>query len=410
MAMSTLEESWTVLLYMGADGEQEAALDVGVFNDLREVRSVLPTKRVNVGVQLDLKLFPPARFTIDPAGGFGSVQRLRESSTGSPRTLFGFLKWGLSTLEARHFALVLWGHGLGVGHFARMVSSQADSVYDGFDGLHVREAAGALEKFAALRGTKLEILGFDACLMSAAELAHEVRDSVEYMVSSQVTLPVETGWPYEPILTRLRRSPGLTPGRFATLIVDDVVRSYRPQDNVTQTMIDTQGSECFTAAFKALTAALTAAIGDDKGLRAVRKAIHKTAHSEVREFLDVEDLCRQLRRHAPTRAVRQAAAQVLSALPQLVRAHKRKGRRVSRLHGASVYCRNVPDTPDTLSVVVRKDQQRRNPDESRLVSLTDDRYRKLQFAKDTGWPAFMDRLETRLGSIRRPRRPRRGAS
>jgi hypothetical protein len=411
--MSELAASWTVLVYMGADGEQEAVLDVGVFNDLREIREVLPTDRVNVGVQMDLRLFPPVRFTIDPSGGFSSVRRLRESSTGSPRTLFNFLKWGHETLTARRYAVVLWGHGLGVGHIARMVSSQADVVYDDLNGLTAKELAGATRRFADLRGgQKLEILGFDACLMSAVELAHELRHSVECLVGSQVTLPAETGWPYAQILTRLRASPALTARAFGKIIVDEVIRSYTPKDNVTQTLLTLDASDRFVQKFGKLVRALTAAIADDdSALRSVRRAIDSTAYSEVREFLDAEELCRKLLRRVRVPAVRRAAAAALAALrtgrAPLVAAHRTRGARVSRLRGAGLFCRTVPETPETLSVVMGNERQ----EPGDIESLTDERYRTMRFAVDTGWPAFMDLFERRLGALARGRRTRRsGAS
>jgi hypothetical protein len=48
---------------------------------------------------------------------------------------------------------------------------------------------------------QIDIVGMDSCLMSMAEVAHELRGSVKYMISSESFGP-QSGWPYGRIIER----------------------------------------------------------------------------------------------------------------------------------------------------------------------------------------------------------------
>src|SRR5207245_995784 len=73
-----------------------------------------------------------------------------------------------------------------------------------------------------------DVLGLDSCLMSMAEVAHEVRDYADYFVSSQGNID-DLGWPYRDIMEDLKANidnAHFGPKEFARTIVDDYVGYY----------------------------------------------------------------------------------------------------------------------------------------------------------------------------------------
>ena len=117
-----------------------------------------------------------------------------ERDTGDPKTLFDFISWSVEHHPADHYMVVLAGHGGGIEEvFLRDDSSQGT--------LSIAELgqvfAAARSQLKDKNGAPLviDILGMDSCLMSMAEVCHELYGSVKYMVSTE-SLGPQSGWPY----------------------------------------------------------------------------------------------------------------------------------------------------------------------------------------------------------------------
>jgi len=67
---------------------------------------------------------------------------------------------------------------------------------------------GILAGFANRLGHKIDLLGFDACLMGLAEIFHELSPAVALAVGSDEELP-KGSWPYDSIFGDLTRFPGM---------------------------------------------------------------------------------------------------------------------------------------------------------------------------------------------------------
>lgn len=140
----------------------------------------------------------PARETVlldtrdDP--GIGS----NETDTGSPVALYNFMSRCVEQFPARHYMVVLAGHGNGPKRdFLLRDDSPAGS-------LTMNELKRAFQELAPeLGGRPIDILGMDTCLMSMAEVAYELRGLVKILVGAESYSPV-SGWPYEPILRALK--------------------------------------------------------------------------------------------------------------------------------------------------------------------------------------------------------------
>ncbi len=375
---------WTVLVYMGADDDHDATMVRSAFTDIEEMRNVGSSDHINVAVQMDLRLFQPVRFLIRPDGTLDDRKQqdlgvLRESSTGRPRTLEKFLKWGRTTVPAEHYLLILWGHGLGVGFTVEEADSLADVVYDAEDGLTVRELAAVLRRFrGANRGRPLDVLGFDACYMSTIEMAYEYRDIVQLIVGSQIVIPFE-GWPYERVLRSLRAHPRTTPEGLASKLVHAFLESYPRRTTVTQTAFRPSAAGAVKLAIDGLAAALERATRNRSEVAKIRQAFRGAKFVDARQFVDLRDLCRRLSMINRDPQVQKAARTIANLLRKgprgLIAAHGTKGPRAERLNGASVYVRWL---------------KARRPDYNVRLELKE--YRRLQFVRETGWQDFNDRL------------------
>ncbi|MCX7804014.1 MAG: clostripain-related cysteine peptidase [Planctomycetota bacterium] len=90
------------------------------------------------------------------------------------------------------------------------------------DAMPTRQMREALDA----AGVRLDLIGFDACLMGMIEVAYELKDiGASVMVASEKTEP-GPGWPYDTILRGLVANPSWTPAQLASRIVDAYYESY----------------------------------------------------------------------------------------------------------------------------------------------------------------------------------------
>ena len=190
------EKELTVMVYMCGSNLESNGSSASIDMD-EMLASGLNTQAVNLVVltggakkedwttpslhHLETSLFLKSNvFNREDAGRLGT-------NMGDAATLRNFIRTCVEQYPARNYALILWDHGEGpLGHLCLDECNNND-------GLTLSELAGALEE-AQLPG-KLRWLGFDACLMSTAEVALTIAPYAEYMIASQETEP-SSGWDY----------------------------------------------------------------------------------------------------------------------------------------------------------------------------------------------------------------------
>ena len=123
-------------------------------------------------------------------GEYRMLEKYPQTSMGDPENLTQLLRYGYENYPADSYDLILWDHGNGP-----VIGYGKDKVFDG-DGLTLPEIREALEDSPFGGREKLSIVGFDACLMSSAELMCMVADHADYLVASQETEP-GFGWNYQ---------------------------------------------------------------------------------------------------------------------------------------------------------------------------------------------------------------------
>jgi len=128
------------------------------------------------------------RWIIEPGQGVQAAQLSQESigemAMDDPATLAEFIQWGQAQFPAKHYYLVIADHGQGARGIAWDTTSDLaddgernDSAY-----LTIKELGEALD---APHVAPVDVLHFDACSMNLVEVAYEVRNRTQVLVSSQ---------------------------------------------------------------------------------------------------------------------------------------------------------------------------------------------------------------------------------
>ena len=235
---------WTVMVYLNGDNN----LEPYAISDFLEMAAIGSTDKVHIAVQFDrsgkydqkaAKWSQTLRFHIDRGSRAIPAEALvdiGEANMGDGATLQQFVEWAREKFPAQHYMLIIWDHGQGwrdtlpagapsagrprlasAGRAASQDESSNDQLYNS-------EMATALK--AALQGQRIDILGFDACLMAMVETGYAFREVADFMVGSEELEPAE-GWPYERWLKVLTKHPELG----AEALTGEIISAYRSHYN-----------------------------------------------------------------------------------------------------------------------------------------------------------------------------------
>ena len=226
-------KNWTVMVYMDADNNLE---DFAIQNFL-QMSSVGSDDNVSIVVQMDriagyntsygdwtgaMRFYVYKDMTPTPEN---ATMNLGEVNMGDPQTLADFIVWAVKNYPAEHYILILWDHG---GGWRNEVKEPIKGVcWDDTDNDHLTlpELEKALADAEAQTGVKLDVVGFDACLMGMIEVLHQIRDHASIAIASE-EVELAPGWPYEAILSDLTSNPAMTPEELAVDVVDKYYTYY----------------------------------------------------------------------------------------------------------------------------------------------------------------------------------------
>ncbi len=190
------------------------------------------------------KLYPP-------------ISKKENENAADPRSIINFVDWCVNTVEvenhgeisfgrrAEKYALIFSGHSLGfqdIGLFKDETSGKSMKMIDFYGVLarltgtkkeldimadadgYVGEARRDVTK--KLLGQKLDLLGFDSCVMGMLEVGYQFNDRTKTMIASEGSVP-SAGWTYAKILGCLTREQNrnVDTRRVAELFVQEFIRS-----------------------------------------------------------------------------------------------------------------------------------------------------------------------------------------
>ncbi len=345
---------WTVMVYLDADNDLES---YGI-KDINEMEMVGSSSQVNILVQIDRIPYNVLNslyigYLDDFSNSNWSTTRryyitqdmdlnlinsplladLGELNMGDPQTLIDFVSWAITNYPARKYLLVLWNHG---GGFRSVSFTTKDICWDysnGLDKITMPELADALSVISSQAAGKIDILGMDACLMAMTEVAYQVKDFTEIMVTSQEYVPAE-GWPYEAILAELIANPSMSKEELATQIVDKYILSY-PFKNVTCSATDLSQMDILAGEVSALAQAVIADNSTSKNI--YLQCGQQSQYFSDPDFVDLYDLCQQFLNYSNNIEVKNIATSIQQTLNYARLKSVNNGGALKDANGLSIY-------------------------------------------------------------------------
>ncbi|MFH1832335.1 MAG: clostripain-related cysteine peptidase [bacterium] len=247
-------KDWNFIVYIAGNN------DLYRFSiaNLKQMLKIGSTDTVNIIVQFDEYLKREVTRYYVEQGNLVIADTKSDSliaTSGTPESLYDFVKWSVTNYKAKHQAVVLWNHGYGIKDpniwgRAHMLERDKLFTFNSHIGLlelnrkHItktetelkstledrgiafndtaeeyltnQDLSNTLEKISkeVLGNKKIDILFMDACLMGMVEIGSQIKNYVNYMVASE---EVEAGSGYN--YTYL-----LSPFQTGTLSVADFAR------------------------------------------------------------------------------------------------------------------------------------------------------------------------------------------
>ncbi|MFA7059549.1 MAG: clostripain-related cysteine peptidase [Pedobacter sp.] len=391
---AAVKKNWTIMVYLAGDNNLD---DAGVV-DLSEMKTVGTTDQIAVLAQFDRAGAKQAtiRYCLKNGTPLANdvVLSLGETNTGDPKALEDFVTWGITNYPADHYLVVLWNHGAGwddanlyqgdvfsgatppvsrknqpiatrgavagakpiafgqaraaISRTRRALFSSTveaavkqraiafdDQAQDFLDNIELKKVLANIKKKLK---RKIDIIGMDACLMSMAEVAYQIRDTADFSVGSEESEPGD-GWPYDRILKALAAKPDMAPEELSKTIVSQYIASYKSTENVTQSAMRLAELKPLTVALDGLAKALKKIL-----TVAASRAALINARAQVQEYsrpyddyCDLLDLCDLIDKGVNNAAVKTACAAVKQAAAAAIVASGCKGAAMANSHGVSIY-------------------------------------------------------------------------
>lgn len=373
------KDEWTVMVFMNGDNN----LEPFALRDFFEMASVQLPEQINVVVQFDradgyahtdpdwthtLRFHMRHGLTPTPSN---AVQNLGEVNMGDGNSLASFVEWGRASYPAKRFMLIIWNHGDGWRFFETValegdeesrrdyinakkeriaVQSEAKHFLVGKpdlaarrneiplnravkdlwravsnddnsnDKLFNREIADSLKDL--LQDKRLDILGFDACLMAMIETGYAMRGIAQILVASEELEPGD-GWNYQDWLGRLASTPNATAEQLGIMLVDSYRQSYsNAYEEHTLSSVDLTKIDALGAALTNLSQLLDSNLSQEiASVVRARQECFTYAQGYNCHSVDLSRFCKLLSQYTADSNLGQAAKDVLAAAEQCIQAN-----------------------------------------------------------------------------------------
>ena len=257
--------AWTILVYMMGDTD----LEYFAGTDLEEMLSIDASNGLNLVVladrsPLDEEFLPG--YTNQDFVGLGNwddtkmllfgdqevsilppLKSVEQGlNMGDADTLANFIEFGLSNFPADRTGLIFWDHGagwpgMGPDEFEDGIPFlDASGEYIAGDILNLSEIqTGITSGLSSVAVEKLDLIGFDACLMATYEVAAAMANLADFMVASEELEPGH-GWDYQS-LEILNGTSDVTAEELGSHIAkgfQSQAQSFDTDENITLSVLD----------------------------------------------------------------------------------------------------------------------------------------------------------------------------
>lgn len=374
---STETKEWTFMVYLCADNN----LEYFDYLDIKEMEQVGSNDNVNIIVQWDrtgndssVDWAGCRRYYINKDENNSSavvstaVQVMGDVNMGSPTTLSDFITWGMTNYPAEKYAVILWDHGSGWRGRSWGDAISKDICMDDTSGdvLTQAELRTAFSQVTSGGSSKIEILGFDACLMAMTEVVYDVKAYGNYAVASEALIPGR-GWPYTPILQNLTANPTQGGASFGAAIVN-AYANYYSSDDTTLSSVDLTKMDALAVAVNNFANQANAVMATEG---ATLKACCDTTQNYDSGYSDFRDLgvfAEKVQAQATDADLQNTAAALATAVSNAVAANGTTGS-YSNSRGLTIWL------PNSLQ-----------------YANYEATYKTLQLSQDTSWDEFLANL------------------
>ena len=239
------------------------------------------------------------------------------------QTLIDFGGWTIKHYPAKKYALVLWNHGggwrNGSNHILNslmpfgLLGSQLPSA--GFREFSTDETNHPDDPYAAItlsngdyskalaaiagrtQNKKIDLVGFDACLMGMYEVAAATEGYADYLVASPRGVP-GYGWDYSTVIGALTRKPEMEARELGEIITDSYIKEYEnePDMEVVMGLYDMSAMNELSEKLDEFGRAMLNAIRDEHGnpiadnIRTIRELSKTLTRFEYPDHADLKSL------------------------------------------------------------------------------------------------------------------------
>lgn len=412
-------KKWTLIVYVAADNDLRGF----AARNIKQMAAIGSNSDLNICVELHIRISGnkkiSRRYYIEQnkiVHVNADDPNTQKMDSGDPKTLVKCCGWAIQNYPAEHYAIVLWNHGTGVidPTSGRIINAselftfnaiknkfELDRSIGFLDFLNSAQCAGqrgicwddttgnylnnqkldaALAEICSkyLPGKKIDLLGFDACLMAMLEVSNIVKKYAHILVSSQ-EVELGTGWNYQQVLQIFEQE---TPDKeaFARHIVNAYQKTYaKITDDFTLSAINLDQINDLEENISFISTLLTECMRKQKNNTARRMVVASRdrgvcTHFNEPSYIDMHHFYSNLQANLATLALtndqesdamksmlNNALMQGCSLIKQIAFANT-VGKNLSRAQGISIY---FPENRVHYS------------------------YRKTTFAAQNEWPTFL---------------------
>ncbi|MCK9475170.1 MAG: clostripain-related cysteine peptidase [Candidatus Muirbacterium halophilum] len=385
---------WTVFVYMCADND----LEPFAFFDLNEMEQIGSSKKLNIIALVDrwdgydwkygpdgtpvreksdkynmhefsnkywgewstAKLYYVTKDEDVNAVSSLEIKDLGEIDTGNPKTLESILGVVMKVYKAKNYFTVIWNHGNGIEGVGYDDQASLDKTKT--DGKYVymnksklsgpelgKVFSNVVAKITAKDEVKMDMVGFDACLMSMYSHHYELASNgVKTVIGSQELEP-GNGWPYMDILYYLRKmtdeSKAVTTNNLATWIARRYIASYE-KDQVTMACVKTDPVTALDAVNAKIDALIDKILSSEENMLKLHEAAkisqrYNTGNEQMDKFVyyvDLIDFIKNIEQGFDKETAELAKAVIDEIGSQkIIIANEKKGSLVKDSNGIAIY-------------------------------------------------------------------------
>lgn len=265
------QSEWTFLVYAAGDEPSIEEPSQYALSELDESLSGIPRDKVQAVVFHD-QAGNDSKRSRKVYENLESYSHTGEANSGHPLTLQRFLRWGVQNFPAKHYVLILMGHGWGPQGLLQdfFVDGQelheVGTIMTNYEVRRLLEELYRTESQFIPRG-RFDAVVVDACISGQLEILYEWKDLFDYIAASPLETP-NYAMPYREVFDSFRESLDIEEGFLKPLVAQFLKSHTRPRPQEKEALVHLEGQQDSVSFFAIRT----------EGLDAVARAVKSMSH------------------------------------------------------------------------------------------------------------------------------------